>query len=47
MQPTIAKPPAVDFVVVAKVAAVKAQNKELRQELDQLWVKASKKCEAS
>ena len=47
MQPSVTKSPAVDFVVVAKIAAANAQNKELRQELDRLWLKASKKCEAS
>ena len=37
----------IDFVVVAKAAAANTQNKDLRQELDQQWFKASKKCEAS
>ncbi|MGI9318124.1 MAG: ribonuclease P protein component [bacterium] len=38
---------ALDIVVVAKATAVNGQNTELRQELDQLWMKAIKKCEAS
>ena len=37
----------IDFVVVAKTPAANTQNKDLRQELDQLWFKASEKCEAS
>lgn len=41
------KPAGTDFIVVAKAAAVEAQNTELREELNRLWVKAIRKCEVS
>ncbi len=41
------KPAGTDFIVVAKAAAVEAQNTELREELDRLWIKAIRKCEVS